>query len=150
MAGYGALQPNPTMYNCGLIFLPPGAGRLRIFEEVLRLTDFLCLRFPRKMTWLEQTAFSYLVPLHYDVATPEAGFEHYWNCNSEVARLLEKLSLADINAIAVEEDRFAELLLRAKAMRRQYDNKLRQTIRNWKRSLRKRITVIKARKLIGT
>ena len=149
-AGYGALQPNLAMYNSGLVYLPPGAERLRVFEEVLRLTDFLCLRFPQQMTWLEQTAFSHIVPLHYDVATPKAGFEHYWKCNSEMARLLENMSLADINAIAVEESRFAELLLRAKAMRRQYDNKLRQTIRNWKGSLRKRLTVIKARKLIGT
>jgi len=46
-SGYGAMLPNLTMYNSGLICLPPGAGRLRIFEEVLRLTDFLCLRIPR-------------------------------------------------------------------------------------------------------
>jgi hypothetical protein len=146
-AGYPDLQPSLTMHNCGLICLPPSSKRLQILEEVLRLTDFLCLNIPQQTTWLEQAAFSHLLPRYHAVANPSGGLIHYWGCNSEVAFLLKDLSFADLDAIAADDRRFFALLEGAKRMQATGINRIRQRIKAWKRSIKKRFDIRRAQQL---
>jgi hypothetical protein len=146
-AGYPDLQPSFTMHSSGLICLPPSSKRLRILEEVLRLTDFLCLNIPQQTTWLEQAAFSHLLPRYHAVATPSRGLIHYWGCNSEVACLLKDLTFADLDAIAADDRRFFALLERAKRMQATGINRMRQRIKAWKRSIKKRLDIRRAQQL---
>lgn len=131
------------MYNAGLIYLPKGLYRFRALEEVLQLTDFLCLRFPRQMTWLEQAAFSHVLPKYSELGTVSKGFVHYWDLNSEIGCLINKKSVDDIIKIAKSERLFENLYSEARSIVKTFANRRRLFLKKQKKSIVTRVDLLK-------
>lgn len=148
--GHSDLFPNLQMYNTGLIHMLPSSWRMKALEEVLDLTDFLCIHLPQQMTWLEQASFCHVLPKYSKINAVASGFEHYWGHNSEVGFLLEKMPLRKIEEIAESRHSFDELLNEAKSIQKTATNKLRLFLRRQKRSMLKRFRLLKAKYYIST
>jgi hypothetical protein len=139
-----------TMYNSGLVGFARGGSleTVRFLHEALSLTDWLCAHFPGQMPLLEQIALSWVAENTYEVAADTAGFEHYFNWNTEVATLLSEKSDEELAHLAADAALFDQLTAEARKLRENaWYRATSLTPKRWRRSRQKRLMKRLARKL---
>ena len=145
---YAGLATGYQMFNSGLLGFRVTPETIRFLHDAKIASDWLCVRLPAQYDWMEQIALGWLAQQRFGVVADPMGFEHYWGCNTEVAALLSKKSLEEIQAIAKDTAAFDTLLKEAEALRNDFWHKI-TTLRKkrWNRSLFRRLLIRKARKL---
>lgn len=147
VSGYADFPNELPMFNAGLIYLPGSPRRDALLQQVLQLTDFLCLWFPQQMEWLEQAAFSYYLPKFFPTRGNDCGFVHYWKTNQEVGAVLSALPLQDISLVASDVKRFEAITDESIKMARLSAHSWQQRASKLRRSVRKRYLTWRATRL---
>jgi hypothetical protein len=126
------------MYNAGVVGLPSTMNP-RVLEEVLGLCDLLSRSVPFKMTWVEQTAFSYIFQSReMEIETCEAEVFHYWRDSFEFSRRIKKCSFEELTELAGKPERIFEMIEDGRRLRRSFWNQFLLRAERLERSIGKR------------
>jgi len=145
---YRGMAPGFKMYNSGLVGFTASRESARLLHAALRMTDWLCVRFPEQNDFVEQISLAWVGESGPGVEVDALGFDHYWPKNTEVSVLVSAMSHPEIAAVAADPSRFDQLLRDAESL--QTDRWHRMTVlrkKRWNRSLKKRGVIRKARTL---
>ena len=137
------IEPDGRMYNAGVLGLP--YSERRVVFEVLRLTDELLLRC-YQAEWLEQLAFSSHLSKSGEIATAEREVVHYWYDRYRSQRLIDRL-LSDGSVPLLDDETFQRMY---RELTPRIESRFSRTRRKSLRSIRKRLTYLKARRLAAS
>jgi hypothetical protein len=128
------------MYNSGVVGLPATMNP-DVLEDALRMCDLLARRVPFKMTWVEQTAYSYMLQSSgMEIKTCGSEVIHYWRDSFEFNRRIRKCSQEELTELGKAPERVLGLLEEGRKYRRTFWNQLLLRAKRMKRSIRKRKT----------
>jgi hypothetical protein len=126
------------MFNTGVVGLP-SAMNPDVLEDALRMCDLLARSVPFKMTWVEQTAYSYIFQsLGMEIRTCAEEVLHYWRDSFEFSRLIKKCSQDELTELGKAPDRVLELIEEGRRRKRSFWNQLLARAKRLKRSINKR------------
>jgi hypothetical protein len=138
-AGLPVTTQSPLwMVNAGVLGLPSTMGP-ELLEEVLRTCDMLSRAVPHKMTWVEQTAYTYIFQSRgMEIKTCASEILHYWRDSFEFNRQIRKFSQEDFMELAKAPERVLELIEEGKRNRRGFWNQFLLRVKRMERSIYKR------------
>jgi hypothetical protein len=126
------------MVNAGVLGLPSTMDP-ELLEDVLRLCDLLSRAVPFKMTWVEQTAYTYIFQSRgMGIKTCGAEVYHYWRDSFEFNRLIRKCPEKELIELGKAPERVFELIEKGKKNRRGFRNQFLLRIKRLERSIDKR------------
>jgi len=134
-----AVAPDMAMYNAGLLGIPYSLRRL--LPDVLRLTDELTQHCYQR-DWVEQLAFSHFALQNGLPATAETSVCHYWHNKYHARYFVDHwLKQSRVPPLRADDSRRFAVPNNGK------EGWLEKKIRTLKRSWRKRVNYLQARKL---
>jgi hypothetical protein len=98
------------MFNSGVVGLPSTMPP-ELLEDALRMCDLLSRSVPSRITWVEQTAFSYIIQsrgMQIRTCAPEVF--HYWRDSFEFSRRIKRCSQRELIELGKAPGRVLELI----------------------------------------
>ncbi len=126
------------MYNSGVVGLPSTMNP-DLLEDALRMCDLLSRLVPFKMTWVEQTAYSYIFQSRgMPIRTCASEVLHYWRDSFEFNRRIRKCSQRELMELGRAPARVFEMLEQGRRNRRSFWNQFLLRVKRMGRSIKKR------------
>ena len=125
------------IYNSGVIGLPKDFN-CEILEQIVSLCDFLSMNVPSRMEWVEQLAFSYILPRVGRIETCEKDIFHYWGDSFEFSRQIKAYSNSMLLQLCKDKEQIDFLLSKGRSFGRSFGNQFLLRAKRLKRSFKKR------------